>query len=226
MKRPASLFVGSALASLVLAAVPASVAAECMNTPLRPSDHLDVSVAFLATVTKASDDVDPNPVANAWDWRVELDVKGTYLGTVPRSLAFNDYAMSCAGLNIGALQAGDEIIIATETMPMSYLPGAPFEGDFLIWHKTDHGWAFFEDALAYGSDRDFYPGPARSATTKADILRVISAASLPSTSMDSAQPERRGSDAALLTVMASFAAFVIAWSRFGRLHRGRDIARR
>lgn len=214
MKRGTRLAAAPALVWLLLAFNPPGVSAECMNVPLGPNDHLDVGVAFRATVTRASDQVDPNPIANPWDWRVELDLKETYLGSVPKALAFNDYATSCAGLNIGALRAGDEIIIATEAMPMSYLPQAPFEGDFVIWQKTEEGWALFEDALAYGSNPDFYPKAARAATTKAAILRVIAAASLPSTSTDPTSPTRDDPNRPLFIVLAVAAAFALALSRF------------
>jgi hypothetical protein len=217
----------------MLPALTSSAVAECSNLAIDPIDRVNVGAAFLATVAEASGDVDPNPDANPWEWHLELAVEATYYGHVPKSLSFNGYDGGCAEFQGGALQTGDRIIVATEMLPLSYLPGAPFEGHIVVWRKASEGWAFAADALAFGSQPAFYGGPAREATTKAQILRVISDWTMPATSTLDERPDPRTSDAVPWTALAFAIGLVLSLLRLRTAPRGhgeptpsRDIARR
>ena len=196
-----------ALAALLLTMVTSTARAECMTWPVRVTERLDVGYAFTATVTEASRDVDPPKPDNAdFDWHVELAVERAYLGRVPDRLVFNGWDVGCHFLRGDGLRTGDRIFVANERLDLTWLPTDPFFGDVVVWKGTDDGWDFYADALDYGSDEAYYPKAARTATTTAEILRLVSAASVPDTSMLIA-PEERGNaviPALALVFMAGF----------------------
>jgi hypothetical protein len=224
-RRGARLALAGLFAWLLVPLVTSSVSAECANLAIDPIDHVRVGVAFLATVTEVSDDVASKPDGGSpWDVHVEMSVEEVFRGQVPGSLAFNAYELGCGEFQTDRLEVGNRIIIAAEDVPLSYLPGAPFEGHIVVWKKADAGWAFFEEVLAFGSNPDFYAGAAREARTREDILRVISLWSLPETSTESDVPVPSPSDPALVGAIAIALGLLVAWRRFGP--SSRDIARR
>jgi hypothetical protein len=214
MRRAARLSVVTILLGLFLGAMPSSVFAECSNLIAGQGKHLNLTAAFLATVTVASDDVDPNADGNAWDWHVEISVDDVYLGKVPNALVFNGYDGGCAEFQGGALQAGDTIIIAVEDLPLDYLPAAPFEGHSVIWHRTSDGWSFFVDAVAGEVRSGFYPEAAHAADTRADILRFIASHSMPSTTTNPVGEPAAPRNSGLMIVLASAVALAVALFRF------------
>lgn len=174
--------VALAVACLLLATLVPIASAECTGWPIRATERLDVGYAFAATVTEVSGDVDPTPDMSDFDWHVELAIDRTYLGKVPDSIVYNGWDVGCHDLRGDHLQIGDRILVATEHLNLDYLPGDPFEGDLIAWRAADDGWLFYADALLYASDPAFYPKAARTATTTADVLRLLTAAGMPDTS--------------------------------------------
>jgi hypothetical protein len=216
MPRAARWSVVTILLGLLVGATPSSVFAECSNLIAGEGRNLNLTAAFLATVTVASDDVDPNADGNAWDWRVELTVDDVYLGKVPKALAFNGYEGGCAEFQGGALQAGDTIILAVEELPLDYLPAAPFEGHSVIWHRTSFGWSFFVDAVAGEVRSGFYPEAAHVADTRAEILRFIASHSMPSTATDPVGEPATQGNSGLMIALASAVAVAVGLFRFRR----------
>jgi hypothetical protein len=173
----------------MLPAVAPSAFAECPNFGIDPIDRVDVGAAFLATVTEVSDEVDPNPDGSAWDVHLNLSVDAVYYGHVPKALEFNDrVGWGCAEFRADLLEVGDRIIVAAEELALTYLPAAPFEGHIVVWKKAGPRWAFYKEAMAFGSIDAFYPGAPREARTKAEILKVIASWTLPETSTALAPP--------------------------------------
>jgi hypothetical protein len=169
------------LATLLIPTLASSVSAECSNLAIDPIDRVQVGAAFLATANEVSHKVIPNPDGSDWNLHVRLSVDTVYYGAVPRVLEFNDYAgFGCGEFQFEKLEVGDEIIVAVERPPLG--------GHVVVWKRTGVGWAFFEDALAFGSDPLFYPGAAREATTKSEILQVLSSWTMPPTSTVGSQP--------------------------------------
>jgi hypothetical protein len=183
MRWRARLGLACALASLLPLALAPAVSAECQQ-PFDPNEPWTVGDAFLATVTERSDDVDLNTDGAPYEWHVGLSIDETYVGNAPKELEFNGWD-ACGEFYGGGVQAGDKIIIAVADLRPRYLPGAPFEGRMVVWRKVAGGWSFYEDALYFGTDPESYPPAARAATTKADILRLIAASAMPSTSTTS-----------------------------------------
>jgi len=214
--RAARLSVGMALLGLLLAATPPGVLAECGNLVAGEGKDLSITAAFRATVTEASEDVDPNDDGNAWDWHVELSVDETYVGEVPTILAFNGYQGGCAEFQGGALRAGDSIIVAVEQLPLDYLPAAPFEGHSVIWHHTQEGWSFFLDAVPGEVRPGFYPEAALDADTKAEILRFITSRSMPSTDAGPAEARATAPSSGPAVALASAIALAVGLLRFRR----------
>jgi hypothetical protein len=214
MSRAARLSVVSMLLGLLLGATPSSVFAECSNLIAGEGKHLNLTAAFLATVTVASDDVDPNAGGNAWDWHLEMTVDHVYLGKVPKALAFSGYDGGCAEFQGGGLQAGDTIFLAVEELPLDYLPAAPFEGHSVIWHRTADGWSFFVDAVAGEVRSGFYPDAAYGAHTRADILRFIASHSMPSTATDPVWEPTAQPNSELMIALAFAVALAVGLFRF------------
>jgi hypothetical protein len=216
------LFAAVAFASLLYAIVVPTAFAECMNWPIRATERLDAGHAFIATVTEASRDVDPpKPDNSDFDWHVELTVERTYRGDVPDRIVYNGWDVGCHELRGDGLRTGDRIFVAAEGLHMEYLPVDPFEGHVIVWRQTGDGWALDEDALSYGSDAEFYPEAARSATTTADILRLISDPPAPDTSISSA-PKGPDDDPPVPALALVFlAGIVVALAHLSRA-RGPD----
>ena len=109
--------------------------------------------------------------------------------------------------------------MATERLDVNWLPTDPFSGDLVAWKRTGDGWVLYADALDYGDDKKFYPKAARTATTTAEILRLVSAGSAPDTSTLS-RPEERGELALTPALALAFiAGLVLGLKRVSRVHR-------
>jgi hypothetical protein len=206
------------LAALLLTTAAPSAVAECMDWPIGTTERLDVAYAFSAMVMEASRDVDPPKPDNAdFDWHVELAIDRSYRGDVPERLVYNGWDVGCHELRGDGLRTGDRIFVATERLDISHLPGDPFDGDVVVWKRTGDGWALHADALRYRSDEEFYPKAARTATTTAEILRLVSAASVPDTSTLSAPAERGVGAVIPALALAVMAGFVLALHRASRV---------
>lgn len=160
------------LSAFLLPVFASSASAECSNLAIDPIDRVQVGAAFLATATEVSNTLTPNPDGSDWNLRVRLSIDAVYYGDVPGTLEFNDWAgFGCDEFWFEKLEAGDQIIVAVEKVPLSYLPAAPFEGHMVVWKKTTGGWSFFEDGLAFG--------PTRSSTQERLARRPRSRRSVP-----------------------------------------------
>lgn len=206
-----------ALAALLLTTATPIALAECMGWPIRATERLDVGYAFTATVAEASADVDPPKPDNAdFDWHVELAVERTYRGHVPDRLVFNGWDVGCHFLRGDRLRTGDRIFVATERLDLNWLPTDPLSGDVVVWKRTGDGWVLYADALDYGSDEVFYPKAARSATTIAEMLQLVSASSVPDTSTLPAD-QRRGANTPIPALALAFmAGLLVALKRVSR----------
>jgi hypothetical protein len=205
------------LAATLLPVVAGSVSAECSNLAIDPIDRVNVGAAFFATVTEVSGQVDPNPDGSAWNIHVKMSVNAVYYGSVPKVLEFNDWAgFGCGEFRTELLHVGDRIIVAAQDVRLAYLPAPPFEGHMVVWKKVGNDWAFFEDALVFGSNPDFYPGAAREARTKADILDVIATWTLPETSTNPEVPVPHSNAASLWVAVALLLGFAVGMWRFRR----------
>lgn len=179
--------------ALCLPSVFAPVAlAECMDLPPRANEPIDAANAFVATVVDASNDIDPTSADGPeFDWHVELRVDRLYRGRIPDRLSYNGWAVGCHELLGDHLHAGDRLFIVSNVYrerptPPGADPFAWIDAQVLAWRLVDGRWSFYEDALDYGTDREFYPRAARQATTTAEILRLADRGFLPDTSTDPA----------------------------------------
>jgi hypothetical protein len=178
-------------------------------------DRQVVRDAFLATVTEASAEVDPNPDGAEYDWHLELSVEATYVGSAPKKLVFDVWDHGgCGDFKGAALRTGDRIIVAAEDLRAEYQPADPFEGHMVLWRKTADGWSFFSDALVYGAEQQAYPKAARDATTKAEVLHVILSGALPATATDPAEPKPTPVGSMRFTALAFALGLVVALLRF------------
>jgi hypothetical protein len=210
--RPLAAAFGLALLNTFAAA--SSVSAEC-HAPFDPREEpWIIGDAFLATVTEKSADVDVNADGSPYDWHVELRVDAIYRGSAPETLSFNGWDNSCGEFHGDGVSTGDRLIITMAALHPEYLPGAPFEGRVVVWHKIDGGWDFYDQAIYFGTNSDYYPPAARAANTKAEILQLIAGSALPSTAT-AGYPEVAGAaSSALLPAVAAALSFVVAWRRF------------
>jgi hypothetical protein len=164
--------------------------AECMDSPPRADERVEISHAFTATVIEASNTIDPaHPDSAEFNWHVELRVERVYRGEIPRRLAYNGWSVGCHELQGDRLHTGDRLFIASnvfvaEPSPPGADPFAWIGAHVLAWRRTEGGWRFYEDALDYGFDRAFYPAAARRATTTAEILRLTGIGFVPDTATD------------------------------------------
>ena len=204
-------------AAIVLAAASApAVLAECTDTPPRADERLNVAHAFAATVTKASNTIDPdNPDTADFNWHVELRVDRLYRGELPRRLSYSGWAVGCHELRGDQLHAGDRLLVVSNVFTDApRQPGAdPFaatNANVVAWKRVDGNWRFYEEALDYGADRRFYPAAARRATTTAEILRLLSVGFLPDTATEAVHDADGGpSHAPFLVFAVAFALAVI-----------------
>jgi hypothetical protein len=82
-----------ACAIFVPGLAPTPALAECMDWPPLADQRLEVTYAFTATVTAASNRVDPADVNSAaFDWHVELRIDRVYRGRLPGRLTYNGWA--------------------------------------------------------------------------------------------------------------------------------------
>jgi hypothetical protein len=210
------------LAAMVLAAVTtigltSTASAECLDYPIAAGDHLDVGYAFVATVTEASDAVDPPQADSApYDWHVELAVERTYRGYVPDQLTFNGWDVGCHNLRGEHLRAGDRIFIATERLELRSSRVDPFWGDVVAWKDAGGGWAFYTSALDHAYDKAFYPRAARSATTTADILALIRSDPAPDTSTEVSAGERSTPMPPSVLGLPFVVGLFLGWRRLSR----------
>jgi hypothetical protein len=226
MRHPRLLIAALALAALLLIGGTQTVFAECFpgSLPRMANDPLIVGTAFLATVTEASANVDPNPNGHAYDWHIVLAIEATYVGSVPKTLVLNEWSDgSCDDFKGSALRTGDRIILAAEDL--KYRRGAPLEGHHMVlWKQTGQVWSFFADALTYGAEPGAYPKVARDADTKAEILRAIYAGAMPGTSTDPGATDSVQPKPTLLAVTAVAATFALLSYLFGSRRRRAPLA--
>lgn len=193
----------AALAVLLLPTTATVALAECTDWPIGATERLHIRYAFTATVAASWRDPERSDDGPEFDWRTELDVERTYRGRVPGRIVANGWYFGCHSLRGDRLQTGDRIFVAST----AFRPHAdgldPFtviDGQVIVWKRSGNIWRFFEDGLDYGSDKEFYPRAARTATTTADILALISGRSAPDTSTMSAPG--RGDVRAVIPVLA------------------------
>ncbi len=212
--RREGLLAAFSLAFLTALAATPSVSAEC-HAPFDPREEpWIIGDAFLATVTEKSANVDVNTDGSPYDWHVELRVDAIYRGSAPETLVFNGWDHSCGEFHGDGVSTGDRLIITMATLHPEYLPGAAFEGRVVVWHKVDSGWSFYDEAMYFGSNSDYYPPAARAANTKAEILRLIARSELPSTETAPYAETPGAPPWALLPAVAVALGFVVAWRRF------------
>jgi hypothetical protein len=220
------LLVAIFVAVVVLPATAQIAFAECMSYPIRATDQLDVGFAFTATVTESSADVDPPKPNNApFAWHVELDIERVYRGRLADRLVFNGWQAGCHRLRGNALRTGDRIFVVSNVFrpdPARVDPFWTMDAEVLVWKAVNDGWTFYADVLEYGSDPEFYPPNARSATTTGEILALIADAPVPDTSTAAIQV--RDSPWRLVLLACTFViAFAGLCARFSRARhiRGR-----
>ena len=188
----ARLLLAVALALAFPAAFAPDALAECMDSPPRANERIDVAYAFTATVIDASNTIDPvHPDSHDFNWHVDLRVDRVHRGSLPERLIYNGWSVGCHELLGDQLHAGDRLFIVSnvyreQPTPPGADPFAWIDAQVLAWRRIDRQWSFYEDALDYGTDREFYPRAARQATTTAEILRLADIGFLPDTSTDSA----------------------------------------
>lgn len=180
------------LAVLIALCVPSVFApgahAECMDSPPMANEAIDAAYALDATVIEASNTIGPaSPDSAEFDWHVELRVDRRYLGRIPDRLSYNGWAVGCHELLGDRLHTGDRLFIVSNVYrerpsPPGADPFAWIDAKVLAWKRVDGRWSFYENALDYGSDPEFYPRAAREATTTAEILRLVDLGFLPQTS--------------------------------------------
>lgn len=209
------------LTTLLLGAATPAALAECMSWPIRSNERLEVAYAFTARVAEASRDVDP-----AWDtnhpfeWHVELAVERTYRGRVPDRLAFNGWDNGCHTLYWNQLRTGDRIFIVSNVFKPHVGRVEPFwvmNPQLIVWKRVADRWAFFSDGLDFGSDKNFYPRAARSATTTADILRLVRSAPLPDTATVASRAAPRDQDDVPVLAIAFMLGFVLVIRKPARM---------
>lgn len=218
--------VALAIASTLLATTAPSASAECFNSAPDADEPLTIGYAFVATVTEASENVDPIEEMAAFDWHVELSVERTYLGQVPDSIVYNGWEYGCHELRGEGLHTGDRIFVATENLNIGYLPRDPFGGDVVAWRSHAGGWRFYEDAVLSGANEGSYPQAARDATTQAEILAIVASAAQPDTSTMGATDDQAEAIASPLRLLAAFGMLILSllWGRGSPL-RSPDIRR-
>ena len=188
----ARLLLAVALALAFPAAFAPDALAECMDSPPRANEPIDVAYAFTATVIDASNTIDPvHPDSHDFNWHVDLRVDRVHRGSLPERLIYNGWSVGCHELLGDQLHAGDRLFIVSnvyreQATPPGADPFAWIDAQVLAWRRIDGQWSFYEDALDYGTDREFYPRAARQATTTAEILRLADLGFLPDTSTVSA----------------------------------------
>jgi hypothetical protein len=213
------------LAIVVLPATAQVALAECMSYPIRATDQLDVGYAFTATVTESSADVDPPKPENApFAWHVELDIERVYRGRLADRLVFNGWQAGCHRLRGNALRTGDRIFVVSNVFrpdPARVDPFWTMDAEVVVWKASNNGWTFYGDVLEYGSDLEFYPPEARSATTTGDILALVADAPIPDTS--TAAIQGRDSPWRLALLACTFVITLASVLRRLRFYRAGDI---
>jgi hypothetical protein len=169
-------------ASALVVASAGPALAECMTWPDRATERLHVGYAFKGTVVGVSKTEDPEQGGSPlYNWRITVDVEDVYRGRVPDQLVLEGTDWGCSFLYVSRLAEGDGILIASERLR----PGMTDEtdlGNVLAWKRTGNRWVFHEEALQDGSNLEFYPRAARTASTTPDVLRLINGAAMPDTS--------------------------------------------
>jgi hypothetical protein len=179
-----SLVPAIALGATLMMALAPTVLAECTWGPPPADDPFKARFAFTATVTEASDAVDPaRPGEPPFDWHVELTIDRTYRGELPQQLILNGRVEDCSYLIGQRLHEGDRLFIALDRHDLDW---DGLYGQMLAWRGVGGRWTFDQDLLNYGSDARFYPKQAREATTTAQIISIIEAFVVPDTATGAA----------------------------------------
>lgn len=190
-----------------------TVMAECTWGPPRASDPFKARFAFTATVTEASDAVDPaRPGEPPFDWHVELAIDRMYRGKLPERLTLNGRVEDCSYLIGQRLHEGDRLFIALDRHDLDW---DGLYGQMLAWRGVGGRWTFDQDLLNYGSDARFYPQQAREATTTAQIVSIIEAFAMPDTATEAPTPLGATTQPPVLLLVAFTVATVAALGRMG-----------
>jgi hypothetical protein len=188
------LLLATGLAIALSGAFAPAALAECTDWPPRANERLDVAYAFIATVTEASNTIDPaQPDTADFNWHVELRVDRLYRGHVPERLSYDGWAVGCHELRGDRLRTGDRLFVVSNVFiehprPPGADPFAAVGAQVVAWKRVDGRWRFYEDALDYGADRHFYPPAARQATTTEEILDLMPVGFLPDTATEAPRP--------------------------------------
>ncbi len=212
--RRRSLVAAIAIGATLTIALAPRVLAECTWGPPPAGDAFKTRFAFTATVTEASDEVDPaNPGEPPFDWHVELAIDRMYRGQLPARLTLNGRIEDCSYLIGQRLHEGDRLFVALDRHDLDW---DGLFGSMLAWRGVGDGWTFDPDLLNYGSDARFYPQEARLATTTAQIVNIIEAYPMPDTSTSAAAKPHMPEPPMLLAVVF---AIVLAAAMGGTIPR-------
>ena len=206
--------------ALLLVAFAPTTFAECMTWPLEASEHPRVAYAFVATVTDVEQEEMFEEGSGHYRYEVTLRTEQTYRGRVPDRLELTGTYAGCSFVRVDALTEGETVFVASERLSPTEWE-TQFD-DALVWRQVGSAWGFHEDALAYASDEDYYWPAARTATTTAAILQIVSDAPLPDTGTAPEQEGRgqRGSLDAGIT-LALVTVFAVAFGAMYRAGLGR-----
>jgi hypothetical protein len=213
MSRRVSVALGAALAlSFVLAPV---VLAECMFPPLAATEQPHIGFAFEATVERIERSEAFESGSGLDRYRVELDIGRVHRGRIERPLVLKGADWDCGYLHVPWLAEGDRLFIAAERLDA--IDGLTWFGDVLAWRRVGDGWRFYEDVLVNGSDPAYYLPAARTATTTAEIVRIVERSPLPDTAtaplMDGRMPPWANWALIGLLAPAGFVLSVVALAR-------------
>jgi hypothetical protein len=193
---------------VLLAAFAPTTLAECMDWPLEATERPRVAFAFIATVT----DIERHEMFEAgsghFRYRITLETERVYRGRVQDKVELTGTDSGCSFLYRSGLAEGERLFIASERLsPDAHETDL---GNVLAWKRTGSRWVFYEDALRDGSDDTYYPRAARTATTTADIARLVSAASMPDTATARSGEDHSRGESPLGLAFLFVVAFVVA----------------
>jgi len=196
----------------LLTAFAPTASAECMAWPREATERPRIAYAFVATVTGVEQEEMFEEGSGHYRYEVTLRTEQTYRGRVPDRLELTGTYAGCSFVRVDALTEGETVFVASEQLSPS--EWETWFGDALVWRQVGSAWDFDEEALAYGSDEDYYWPAARAATTTASILRIVSDAPLPDTGMASEQEDRtRGGWGAITLLLTVFAVSLVVMYR-------------
>ena len=205
-------------AIVLLGTASAPVFAECMNVPLPPMARPSIAFAFTGTVTDIVETPYPNDNGEGLSrFRVTVDLGRQYLGRVPDPLELKGLNFGCSFFRVGGLAKGDRLFIASERFETG--GDETWFENVLVWRRAGDRWVFYEEVLQGGLDSEYYSKAARTASTTADILRLIARSALPGT-WTQPLPDEPAVPAALPGLAILFlASFGLAIRRMGSRRR-------